>query len=103
MSLITVLSAPRYWERLTLTCQEKIERGARSTEVLQQLSAMPLVETYRDAEAVLLDSHIEVYWGRFAVFISWLHRNRLAYPFWRHLVQDHSDLLTRVIYELVVV
>ena len=103
MSLITVLSAPWYWERLTRACREKIERGARSTEVWQQLITMPLVETYRDVETVLLDSHIEVYWGRFVVFISWLQRHKLAYPFWRHLVQDHFDLLTTSICELAVV
>ena len=69
-------------------------------EVLQQLSSMRSVETYRDVEAVLLDSHVGVYWGHFVVFITWLHRHRLAYHFWRRLVQDHCDLLTRSICEL---
>ena len=88
MSYVPVLTTPVYWERLTQTCREKIQRGARSVEVLQQLSAMQVVETYCDVEAVLLDNHIDVYWGRFVVFISWLHRHRLAYHFWRHHKSD---------------
>ena len=74
-----------------------MERGARHASVFQQLSAMQLVETYRDVETIQLDSNVGVYFGRFVVFINWLHRHRCAYDFWRHLVQDHSELLTKAI------
>ena len=103
MSYLTLLQQPLYWQRLAQTCLDKIERGGRSEEVLQRVSDMQGVETYRDVEAVFLDSRVDVYWGRFAVFIRWLHRHRLAYPYWRHLVQDHPDLVTRSICELTVV
>ena len=102
MSLTSFLSTPVYWERLTQTCRETMERGARHAGVFQQLSAMQLVETYRDVEAILLDSNVRVYFGRFVVFINWLHRHRRAYDFWRHLVQDHSERLTKAICELAV-
>ena len=100
MSYLTVLQLPVYWQRLSQSCIDKIERGARSEEVWQQITDMQLVETYRDVEAVFLESHVDVYWGRFAVFIRWLQRHRHAYRYWRHLVQDHPELVTRAICEL---
>ena len=100
MSLSTFLSSPAYWERLANACREKIERGVANTEVWRRIAVIPLVNSYHDVEAVLLDSHIEVYWGRFVVFITWLHRHVLAYPYWRHLVQDHFHLLSRAICDL---
>ncbi len=100
MSYLSVIQLPGYWQRLSQSCIDKIERGARSVEVWQQIDAMPLVESYRDVEAVFLESHLDAYWGRVAVFIRWLHRHRLAYHYWRHLVQDYPDPVTRAICEL---
>ena len=100
MSYLTVLQLPVYWQRLSHACIDKIERGARSTEVWQQITDMQLVKTYRDIEAVFLESHVDAYWGRFAVFIRWLQRHDLAFHYWRHLVQDHPELVTRAICEL---
>ena len=103
MSYLVLLQQPQYWQRLVQTCLGKIERGSRSGEVRQLIMEMSLVETYRDVEAVLLDSRVDVYWGRFVAFITWLHRHALAYPYWRHLVQDHPELVTKALCELTVV
>ena len=100
MSYLSVLQLPTYWYRLGVACAKKIRRGSEGEEVWRQLEEMPLVSTYTDIVQVLFESHVEVYWGRFAVFISWLQRHEDAYRHWRRLVQEHPNLVTKAICDL---
>ena len=100
MSYLSVLQLPVYWQRLGVSCADRIRMGGEGEELWRQVEELPLVSTYRDVVAVLFESHVEKYWGRFAVFICWLHRHETSYRYWRRLVQEHPDLVTQYVCDL---
>ena len=83
-----------YWDTLVESCRLKIDLHPRGVSVMTQVRDMPLVTSYEDAEAAMRDSLCNLAWGRFAVFIMWLHRHDLAYVWWYRLTQHHFLFIT---------
>ena len=102
MSLTAYLSTPLYWAKLNRTCEERIGRNPRNAEVLRILRNMPLVSSYDDVKQALIECGVEVNWGRFVVFIRWLHRHEASYDHWKRLLEEHPALLKKAICELCV-
>ena len=83
-----------YWDSLVEACRTKINRHPNGVSVMTQVRDMPLLTTYDGAEEAMLQSRCNMTWGRFAVFIMWLHRHLKAYEWWNRLVQHHFHYIT---------
>ena len=83
-----------YWDTLVEACRMKIDRHPNGVSVMTQVVHMPLVTTFECTEEAMLESRCNRTWGRFAVFIMWLHRHPKAYAWWFGLVQHHFLFIT---------
>ena len=83
-----------YWDTLVESCRMKINRHPNGVSVMTQVRDMPLVLSYEAAEEAMLESRCNLTWGRFAVFIMWLHRHSKAYEWWFRLMQHHFRYIT---------
>ena len=101
-SLTSRLAEEDYARGLETTCRLVIEHSVEERRIFNEIYEMQLVQSFEDAEAVMLETHMEENWDRAAVFITWLLRHDDAFEYWRRLVHKHPELLTRAACELAI-
>ena len=100
MSCEELIASRVYWDRLVAACRDRIFRSPNRIDVLRRVSNLPLLEAYVDLSRAFVECEAGENWGRFVAFIKWLHRHPNAYAWWRRLVQEHGDLLRRLLCNL---